>query len=307
MIPDAIAASASGICRSTSQHLYDLIGMYDLPISLSSSQSSDCLDFIKAIISLISGLLPRAGTSTMASASVSSSFSSKIASASVSSTAVSVAFSPKVLIGSSNEGELRIIGLVSSKEAFRRGGTGNSATLLRLIIESSVVSLFRPVGDGDAFDRCFTLSWSGASSSNSAGSASSTSSSSIGDRGRLGAVGSSTGNGGRGIGSGGGKLTRVGDDGESGSGGRGSEIGRLSGLLDTDGPASDSVGSNIEFGLDRDGYRSGKGEKAGSASASNSKSAWSTNMENLAEVLRDVDSPSEDLDERRDEVVVDSR
>lgn len=30
-------------------------------------------------------------------------------------------------------------------------------------------------------------------------------------------------------------------------------------------------------------------------------------MENLAEVLRDVDSPSEDLDERRDEVVVDSR
>ena len=72
----------------------------------------------------------------------------------------------------------------------------------------------------------------------------------MGDNARLGTVGSRTGSGGRGIGGGGGKLTRVGNDGKSGSGGRGSEIGRLSGLLDVDGPASGSVDTNIEFGLD---------------------------------------------------------
>jgi hypothetical protein len=47
--------------------------------------------------------------------------------------------------------------------------------------------------------------------------------------------------------------------------------------------------------------------KAGSASASNSISSWSTNIENLAEDRRDVDSAIDDLDERRDMIVVDNR
>jgi hypothetical protein len=71
----------------------------DLPISLSASQSSGCLDFIKAIMSLISGLLPSDGISTMASVSVDSS----ILPSSVSD-----------LYSSSNDGEFSRTGLTLS-------------------------------------------------------------------------------------------------------------------------------------------------------------------------------------------------
>lgn len=82
-------------------------------------------------------------------------------------------------------------------------------------------------------------------------------------------------------------------------------MGRLSGLL-VDWPDSVSDIMNIEVGLDWNGYRSGNGEKVGSASASNSTSSGSTRIENLAEDRCEEDPVIDDLDDLRDNIVVDN-
>jgi hypothetical protein len=109
------------------------------------------------------------------------------------------------------------------------------------------------------------------------------------------------GNGGRGIGSGRGRLTDLGED-----TGRG---GRLSGLL-VEGPGALSLGTNIELGLDCIGYRKGKGAKAASIrasdSASKAKSSGSTNIENLEDARREG-PPTDDLEFRRDTILADNR
>lgn len=102
-------------------------------------------------------------------------------------------------------------------------------------------------------------------------------------------------------------MVRLGEERKSGSGGKGRFAGKLRGLLGVDASALVSAGMNIEFGLDCDGYRSGNGEKAGSASASNSTSSGSTRIEYLAEDRREDGSTIDDLDERRDMMVVDKR
>ena len=85
--------------------------------------------------------------------------------------------------------------------------------------------------------------------------------------------------------------------------------GRLSGLLD-DVAAVLSLGMNIEFGLDWVGYRKGRGAKAASIRASDSankaRSSGSTNIENLEELRRDGPA-TDDLEFRRDRILVDNR
>jgi hypothetical protein len=112
------------------------------------------------------------------------------------------------------------------------------------------------------------------------------------------------GSGGRGIGSGSGKLTDRGEAIEAI--GRG---GRLSGLLE-DGPGVLSMGINIELGLDCVGYRKGKGAKAASILASDSarraKSSGSTNIENLEDARREGPA-TDDLEFRRDAILADNR
>jgi hypothetical protein len=182
--------------------------------------------------------------------------------------------------------------------------------LLKLIVDVSVVSRFRPVGGGDAAEFSFKSFNFNPTSSAWTGWGRSSSSSRIGDSARDGvdplAEESKVGSGGRGMGSGSGRLTRLGEEGRSGSGGNERETGRLSGLL-VDGSASVSSETNTEFGLDCEGYRNGRGENAGSASANSSTSSGSTRIEYLAEDRREDDSTIDDLEERRDRTAVDNR